>query len=309
MFTSFKKQGYTVLLDPKKDVDIEGIEGKVDLILSPSLYWIKKVHLPIKRLYELKKILPSLFEESLPQGNYSYTAYGKEGEYVAFAYEDAKILELLHQKGIALSKVGGIYFAQYELQEYLPLRIDATTVLVERDGIVLSVPSILVAHDVLSRDISVHKPSSKSITIEHYSNIIDNKTIYKIAGVLALFVLVVLGEYFVTLSKVNTLEDAQRKVFATYHLLPTMMQNRSVLEKYERQFAKQSKLREYLSKLLQLKLHPSEHFSLVEYGKSGLHIVVEGVTNKHHIVQQLQTIGDALQIQQRKNRLDIKVTL
>ena len=51
------------------------LEAPVNVILSPSMYWVKRVTLPVKYLYEVKSLIPSLFEENLPEGKYSYSAY------------------------------------------------------------------------------------------------------------------------------------------------------------------------------------------------------------------------------------------
>ena len=84
----------TIFLDPNSDKsvinnydndsilvtdDASKKREKVNVILSPSLYWVKKLSLPVKYVREVKKLLPSIFEDTLPKGNYNYTAY-KSGE-------------------------------------------------------------------------------------------------------------------------------------------------------------------------------------------------------------------------------------
>ena len=36
------------------------IEASVNVILSPSMYWVKRVTLPVKYLHEVRPLLPSL---------------------------------------------------------------------------------------------------------------------------------------------------------------------------------------------------------------------------------------------------------
>lgn len=309
MFTRFKKQSRTLLLDAKLPVDPEIIEGRVDVVLSPSLYWVKRVELPIKRLYDVKKILPSLFEDILPDHNYSYAVFKDAESYVAFAYKDESVLALLEEKKIPLSHVGGIYFAQNELQGYLPLRIDENTVLVEEEDVVVCIPGELAAEDVEYKEITTHKPTSKPVVLEHYSHIIDSKTLMKIGGLVAAFCVVVFAEYFVVRYKINQLEDAREEIVSRYHLFATMMQNRSVLQKYERRFTKQSKLREYLAKFLQLKLNKTEYIELVQVKGNELQVVLHGVKDKNHILWQLGKMKKLVELKEEQGKLDIRVKL
>ncbi|MEA2091565.1 MAG: hypothetical protein U9O83_04260 [Campylobacterota bacterium] len=117
MFTIFNPKLTTLFLDPNSESSYSAIKGaKVNIILSPSLYWVKKLSLPVKYLRDAKKLLPSLFEDTLPKGNYSYTAYKSGDEFLIFAYEDKYILETLSKEGISLSNVANVYFAQSEMQ-------------------------------------------------------------------------------------------------------------------------------------------------------------------------------------------------
>ena len=112
MFTKYKKQIDTIFLDTNSN-DFTNKES-VNVILSPSLYWVKKVSLPVKYLRDVKPLLPSLFEDILPDAVYSYFVYKSEEEYFIFAYEDKKIFNLLNSKGIPASHVNNVYFAQSE---------------------------------------------------------------------------------------------------------------------------------------------------------------------------------------------------
>ncbi len=69
----FNRQHKILFLDPNYPA-VCGDE-KVDIILSPSLYWIKKISLPLNSLREVRTLLPSIFEDMLPDGIYSYSVY------------------------------------------------------------------------------------------------------------------------------------------------------------------------------------------------------------------------------------------
>lgn len=85
-----------------------------DIILSPSFYWIKKESLSFSKAKKLS-IAPSLFEGELPEGKYDY--YVKDDIFIAF--DRSKIKLFLEEKGVNLSKVRRLYFAEFECQESL----------------------------------------------------------------------------------------------------------------------------------------------------------------------------------------------
>ena len=76
------------------------LEGPVNVILSPSMYWVKRVKLPVKYLREAKSLIPSLFDENLPEGKYSYSAYKDGDSFLIFAYNDKEVLDRIAEKGI-----------------------------------------------------------------------------------------------------------------------------------------------------------------------------------------------------------------
>ena len=82
----FNTQLKTLFLDPHSE--IEHTDEKVNIILSPALYWVKRQTLPVKYIRDAMKLLPSIFEESVPEGHYSYSAYKDGDTFVLFAYDD-----------------------------------------------------------------------------------------------------------------------------------------------------------------------------------------------------------------------------
>ena len=117
MLTKFKRSANVLFLDPLSIETIVCEKGKkFDIILSPKMYWVKKMPLPLSSVREVTKLLPSIFEDSLPPGNYSYYAYKSENEFILFAYEDKKILELILKQGISSSDIATVRFAQSEFE-------------------------------------------------------------------------------------------------------------------------------------------------------------------------------------------------
>ena len=92
--------------------------GEYTLILSPQFYWVKRVKLPVNSEYKAKKLIPSIFEDSLPPNEeYEYDVkYEKDrGTFIAIAYSPNYIYKYIKEKILSDAKVKGIYLAQYEL--------------------------------------------------------------------------------------------------------------------------------------------------------------------------------------------------
>jgi len=259
LFTKFNTKTKTIFLDPNSTKRYSSIDSKkLNIILSPSLYWIKKIELPLKYAKDAKKLLPSLFEDTLPNGNYSYSVYKEENEFFIFAYEDKLILETLSKFGISLSNVQNVYFAQSEMQNLKgATKINETQSMYIKDGIVILVPSSLIKESV-ELDVSQLPLSKHKIFLQQYAHIVKNNDLYKLGAVLLLFCILICAEYFITTQKTSQVLKLKDELFVKHKLKPTMMQNISILKKYKITHQKQTKLREYILYALSFKLKKSE---------------------------------------------------
>jgi len=266
----------TIFLDPNSE-RFE-TKNKVNIILSPSLYWVKKISLPVKSLKKAIPLLPSLFEENIPSGNYSYTAHKIKDEFLIFAYEDRVILDILDKKGIFLKQIGKVYFAQSELLDIKEaLKIDEKQSIYVKDGIVVLIPCCWTKEKSYL-DVSDIKLSKKHITLKQFGHIVDEKSIYFLIFVLFLFVGIVFGEYLSVLQNISSLQDKKDGLFLKYNLKPTMMQNRSILKSYKTLHLKEVKLRRYISCILSLKLQ-KQKISLLELKNKILTVEFIGMKN------------------------------
>lgn len=306
MFTKSKRK--TIFLDPQCEKFSFSKEERVDVVLSPALYWVKKLTLPVKYLREVKKLLPSIFEDILLAGEYNYYVY-KEGEsYIAFAYEDRAILELLEQKGVNASQVGDIYFAQSELGAIqTPLSIDATRALMSNEGIVVIVPLAWVeSFEPLQSQMVLG--SKHKITLSQFGHIIDKKTLYRLIALLSVFIIVFWIEIFTVQRHSGLVEAKKEELVSKYDLKPTMMQNNALLKKYENIHAKQIKLRDILAKVSSLKLAPDQKLSLVALQEEKLVLEFEG-KNLETIQKKLRSLQPDLSAKMQNDRLRLEGAL
>jgi hypothetical protein len=309
LFTKFKKTNSIVLLDPHSKVMPKIPDGaKVDIILSPSLYWVKKLTLPVKYARDVKKLLPSLFEDILPDGNYSYAVFKEEEEFVAFAYEDKKIIDELSKKGISVSSTENVYFAQTELLSSTPCKLNDKEALILDNGIVFIAP-IEWTQNIQPLILNSVSSSKKTIKLQQFSHIIDNSSLNKIGLLLGVFIVVLSIEMFITMQKIDAIEQNRQKLFSDYKLYPTMMQNRAVLTDYEQTFTRQTRLRNILEILLKLDL--KQKITKIDLKNKTLHVTMKGVdqATSKKILQSLRTYQQSLKSTFKENLFEIEVTL
>lgn len=264
----FKNKFKTIFLDKNSlNYNVNNFahpgQDKVNIILSPSMYWVKKLSLPVKYVREVKKLLPSIFEDTLPEGKYSYTAYKSGDQFFAFAYEDKVILDTIQEKGIPSSNIANVYFAQSELENFEgALKINETQSIYIKDELLIQVPCCWV-HENGDLDVSEITLSKHKVPLQHFSHIVDNKSLYKIGAIILIFILLVFGEYYITLNKTAQITQQKDELFSKYNLKSTMFQNKSLYKKYNAIHLKQTKIREYTSIILALRLEEEVKLSLL----------------------------------------------
>ncbi|QSZ40702.1 hypothetical protein GJV85_00730 [Sulfurimonas aquatica] len=292
MFMTFKRSSITLFLDPSYKEKIEyDRDKKVDIILSPSLYWVKKVTLPVKSVREVKKLLPSIFEDLLVSGHYSYSAYKTEGGFFIFAYEDKKVLELLSQNEISAADIKSVHFAQSEFKNLeSAIKINEENSLYIQDETVVMAPTEWVK-EPQDLDLSSLELSKHTIKLQQYGHIVKNSSLYKIAGVFIALIVLVGIEGFITSYKIGKVNDSKEELFSKYKLQSTMMQNRSTLERYKNIYKMQSSVREYISYFLGMRLQADQKITSMEYANKLLTVSISGVSksNKKAILSVLDS--------------------
>jgi len=134
----------------------QSLSDSVNIMLSPRFYTLKKEALPLKYLYQAKKIAPSLFDGLVedPQ-KYDYFVYREADEWVFIAYDMEAINDFLVSKGIQPEQVAKIFFAQQASASFtVPVLLGEKEALVSLDNTVVSIPQAVLQKDskVLSFD-------------------------------------------------------------------------------------------------------------------------------------------------------------
>ena len=307
MLSKFKTESEILLLDP--DLDIESRPGRKRVVLSPALYWVRAFELPVKSEKEAKKLLPSLFEEFLPEGDFHYYGYFEEGgRYIGFAYEEEKIRALATKKGVDPVSIEAIHFAQSELSpKMLPAKLSNEWILTSIDGIVVKLPRD-DEKETKPLDLTALHPSKKSIKIERYKTPIEKKSLYSLSAIALAFAMLYTLQWYRLDQEKRRLQQLSEKIFQKYSLLPTMTQNRSILKKYEKIDKRQKKLRKTTAALLKIPQYAGGSLQSITFEKGTLHAVYKDLQNRSTLQKRLHIFEP--KIQKLKNgTLAVKVTL
>ena len=280
LFLKFKQKGSVLFLDQDIEVRAEA-KQKYHIVISPSLYWVKKVTLPLKYIHEIKKIAATLFEELLPPGKYSFYVAKDGNDFIIFAYEDVKILALLTAKGIHSHQIIDISFAQFVFKDITKaIVIDEKNVIWKKDGIVILLPATWFK-DTQPLNTDSITMSKHTIQLEQFSHIVDRKTLYKIIMLLTFFIFVLLGEYFYFVKQKEVLALQKEQLFKEYDLKPTLMQNKAILAHYKKEDEKEQKLRKYISYFLKANFQKGEKIVSISFEKPYLKVSIEGVKKEN----------------------------
>lgn len=273
MNLGFKSKARALFIDT--DSPDYPLEGPVNIILSPSMYWVKRVSLPVKYLREVRALIPSLFEDNLPEGKYSYSAYRDGEEFLIFAYNDKELLDLIAEKGVASANINNVYLAQSEFDTLdAPVKISDKSVLSLQNGVVVKLPAAM-APDAAALDLEGHTFSKQTIHLTRFNQIADKKSQKVFASILGVLIVMFTSEWLITASKVSTILAKQEAVFSEHGLPSTSFQNEAIHAKLNTVFERQSRIREILNLTLAAKLKPGEQLEHIALEKSKIVIEVK----------------------------------
>lgn len=304
------KQEKNLYFITKHDKDLE-FEDKVCLILSPQFYWVKKESLPVKRVYEAKKLAPSVFDGFLPEGNYSYLVYKDGEEFVLIAYDKEDIIKTLKNLGIDITYVQEIRFAQTELRDIEGcIEIDQKSALANIDGIVVQLPRkcaepVSNIYDLLpSLELSSYKVK---LSIE---DMIEFKTVLTYALVFIFLSGAFLTEYVSYKKAIKKDIEVKREEILTKYKLPrTSLQLRSIKKSLLNTYKTQKKLRDAIVYLGSLEIRKGEYIDMISVNKTGadFNVKISSPARKSQIISYIKRKYKILQESQKGDILSIKI--
>lgn len=226
---------------------------KVNIILSPELYWVRIFDIPVKNITNARHVLPTLFEDILT--NVSELSYQvvklEENKYLCFAYVNKTIYEAIKKSGIALSLVENVYFAQNECVNLKEFTFDNKNFIYSPDNILIKVPKIMLSDPIdLNENINQIELSSHKIDIKLYNNVLSSKQIYSILAIILCICIINIYKVFDYKTQSSKLDNQIEIEKKKSNLPSSMLQTNSILSKYKSIENEDIKKRVFLEYLL-----------------------------------------------------------
>ncbi len=229
-------------------------DNKVDIVLSPELYWVRVFDISINNKRDILKIVETLFEDFLDTDNYKfYTIKLENNKHLCFAYMESLLSQAIINANLSLSQISNIYFAQNEFDSFTSFKVN-DNYLVYQDNILLKVPKELVnTIDVLSIDLDTINLSKYQISINKSTKYIDNNSLYILSSIFLIIAFINFGKINIITNSTNNILKNQQTIKEQYKLLPTMIQTKSVIETLEKKQKEQIKIRDMIQGKINLK--------------------------------------------------------
>lgn len=310
MSSLFKSNKVIALVD-KRTGKIK-VEEKIDIVLAPSFYWVKRAFLEVKFVSAALKYAPSIFEGILPEGHYAYYALKEDNNtFLFFAYNPDEIIAAIKDKGINSFQVSGIHFAQNELQSISqPIQCNSKDVLVMHNKTILQVKRYMVDETTIKRSLDDIKQLSKHKIVLHKSSVTHSmKALAPIMGALAALILLYATQLFFTYSQQQEIME-KPSVFKEYRLPETFMQNSSIEKKLRQSFKVQKSFRKLVHAILQLPLTQRQRIESLQYEKNRFVIVfgMDDFARLRDVELSLKnSLGSLVKIEINKNALEVKI--
>jgi len=283
-----------------------------DVILSPEFYWVKKVELPVKKVSAAKKLAESIYEGSLPSGEFAYEVSKAGDDFVIIAYDKEGISAEIAQKFTKDAKVSSIYFAQNEFADLEDCcGIDRNSSLVNLDGLIMQVPRVCTeSKREIDSYLNNKKLSNKKITLGVLSSdVVETKELYLFAaGVVILLASFVLDWYNYK-SAALSLDEKRSEIIASNHLPATSIQLNSIKKSLTKTFKTQKKIRDEIFAFNSITLKNGEYIDSINANpkESVIMIKVDSPNREAEIKSQISKKVPVKSSEYRDNFVIIKV--
>lgn len=208
----------------------------VNVMLTPQFYTLKREALPVKYVYQARRVAASLFEGLLEENaEYHYFVYKEEDEWVFIAYDLEKIQTFLASKGLAIEQVAKMFFAQQAAESFtFPVLFGGNKALVNLEGTVVIVPEVALGEDSHSaRRVNNSFTPNKGITLEGaMGSLLSRQQAISLATVFLLFSVMFIVEGWRYGGNSEAQETELQELLEAYPSLESSYTRDPLLDKY-----------------------------------------------------------------------------
>ncbi len=287
---------------------VTGIEGRVDVMVTPQFYTVKREALHIRFAHQAQKIAPSLFDGLLEDpANHDYFVYREDETWVFIAYDPKEIAAFLESRGIAPQQVAKLFFAQQAKAHFTaPVALGEREALVLIDQTVTVVPRA-VLHEQQWRTFDETFRPGKGVSLgAAETSLLTRKQALSLAAILFLFGIIWLSEGW-RYGRTNTALQTKLEIYyATYPSLQSAYTRDSIAAKYRKIDKIERKKRQVVGKIAGM-LFKGVTLKSFEMDEKGFHAVFEAVDAK--TLKRLEALAKASGIVQKQRKTGTTMTI
>jgi len=272
---TFKARTHTLFLDRHSEALLNvDASTQFNIILSPTLYWVKLLKLPVRSVREARALLPSIFEESIADELVSYYIKKVDDHFIAIAYSDKTIVNLLAEKGLKSTQVRALYFAQFEIDALDAVCMNEQFAMIKKEGIVIALPRTLLA-PCEPLDLQKVTLSKNAISLARYAHLLSKKQRSALLVATSMLMVIFSFQWYYYAQKRITTEQEIEAVYTNSGLQATSFQNRARKKALNKVYRSQLFLRQSLQDLLAFTLLKGEYIEKIDSKKSTIIVTVK----------------------------------
>jgi len=209
----------------------------INIMLSPQFYTMKREELPVKYLYQAKRLAPSILDNLLAEGReHQYHVYKDGDAWVFIAFEPLVIAQFLTTKGIKAEQVSKVFFAQQYPQKFdRPFLLSETEVMSNLQDTVVVLPTTLINETVRYQMLDETVNSSDGISFNFNSSaLLHQKEAIIIASILTLFTIMFVVEGFRYKSVISSMQEEVGVILEEHPSLQSQYARDNIAKKYRK---------------------------------------------------------------------------
>jgi len=242
----------------------EKINSPVNVILSPQFYWIKKIDIPIKSLYQAKKIANNMFDLD---ESYIFGAIKIKDKF--FAYAIKKDLDLKIEK----KYIKSLYLAQSELYEFDCINVGEHSIKKVED-ILFCFPK---DENCKSVDVNKIKLSKNSIQFDTINLDISSIVIIFLFFIIINITFITRG--FIYKQTINNIENKKTNLTKKYNLPPTTFQLDSIYNNLNSIHQKINQIKSDLEFFTKTPIMKNDNYQKLSFDSNSYNVIIK--TNKN----------------------------
>ena len=253
---------------------------KSHLILSPEFYWVIKRQLPVKHLWQAKRLCPSLFDGIIPNAEYTFMAVREQKTFLLFAYDSHIIAKHIQQHISHPEWIESIYFTQTEIPKGDIYDCDEN-ILTDKDGIFVLLPKkIFSIEESTLKKITFASPSPYKIAIQSHTSFISKKHFrFLLTFLLLLFSFNVI-EALIYNHNINKIHSKEAGLYTILNMPANSWQLGALKKHFLQNHNNQLSLREDFFNILTISFQDHEMIQSLTMEKKSILLTLAGIDSK-----------------------------